>query len=197
MSWNIMNSLENTKTPLKILIRDRSKMTSYFWGEGVNNFFCYCNSFNLFSAWRRDVKKSKSCMTSFANVPQWRFWAALSNHANQTINFTIIPIRHLWTRMTYNYDNYNQHQQYHQAFENQANERSSQIFWDAVSMTSSDRNSIALSVYHSVPELHYDENAALNRQKQMEKVMKKVFHRLPKESENFHCSLNKSHSCCQ
>jgi hypothetical protein len=77
--------------------------------------------------------------------------------------------------MTYNYDNYNQYQQnqYNQTFENQANDRSSQIFWDAVSMTSSDRNSIAMSVYHSVPELHYDENA-LNRQKLNEKVKKKV-----------------------
>lgn len=79
--------------------------------------------------------------------------------------------------MSYNYDNFNQYQQqpqnYNQTFENQANDRSSQIFWDAVSMTSSDRNSIALSVYHSVPELHYDENAA-NRQKQNEKVKKKI-----------------------
>lgn len=78
--------------------------------------------------------------------------------------------------MTYNYDPYNPHQYtQHQTFENQANERSSQIFWDAVSMTSSDRNSIAMSVYHSVPELHYDENAAHNRQKQIEKVTKKSF----------------------
>lgn len=78
--------------------------------------------------------------------------------------------------MTHNFDNYNQYQQnhYNQAFENQANDRSSQIFWDAVSMTSSDRNSIALSVYHSVPELHYDENAS-NRQKQYEKVKKQNF----------------------
>jgi hypothetical protein len=75
--------------------------------------------------------------------------------------------------MTYNYDNYNQHQQqhqYNQTFENQANDRSSQIFWDAVSMTSSDRNSIAMSVYHSVPELHYEESTAAARQRQHEKV---------------------------
>lgn len=79
--------------------------------------------------------------------------------------------------MTYNYDNYNQQQhQYNQTFENQANDRSSQIFWDAVSMTSSDRNSIALSVYHSVPELHYDENAASIRQRQNDKVKEKKFH---------------------
>lgn len=84
--------------------------------------------------------------------------------------------------MTYNYDPYNPHQ-YNQAFENQANERSSQIFWDAVSMTSSDRNSIAMSVYHSVPELHYDENSASNRQKHNDKV--KSFPRLPNESEVF------------
>jgi hypothetical protein len=71
----------------------------------------------------------------------------------------------------YNFDNFNP-SNYNQAFENQANDRSSQVFWDAVSMTSSDRNSIALSLYHSVPELHYDENAAANRQKQNEKVRK-------------------------
>lgn len=36
-----------------------------------------------------------------------------------------------------------------------ASDRNSQIFWDALSITSgSDRNSIALSIYHSVPELH-------------------------------------------
>lgn len=41
-------------------------------------------------------------------------------------------------------------------------DRNSQIFWDALSMASgSDRNSIALSIYHSVPELqlHEDEYA--------------------------------------
>lgn len=42
---------------------------------------------------------------------------------------------------------------YNQAYD-AASERNS-IFWDALSMTSgSDRNSIALSIYHSVPELH-------------------------------------------
>lgn len=48
----------------------------------------------------------------------------------------------------YNYNQYNS-----SAFDNQSNDRNSQVFWDAVSMTSSDRNSIALSIYHSVPEL--------------------------------------------
>ena len=46
---------------------------------------------------------------------------------------------------------------YNQAYDT-ASERNS-IFWDALSMASgSDRNSIALSIYHSVPELHQDEN---------------------------------------
>lgn len=62
--------------------------------------------------------------------------------------------------MTSSY-NYNQ---YGTTFDNQANDRNSQMFWDAVSVTSSDRNSIALSIYHSVPELQYDENSAANRQ---------------------------------
>jgi hypothetical protein len=53
--------------------------------------------------------------------------------------------------------------QYNSTFENQAADRSSQVFWDAVSITSSDRNSIAMSIYHSVPELHHDENAAQYR----------------------------------
>lgn len=61
---------------------------------------------------------------------------------------------------SYNYNQYNS-----SAFEAQAHDRNSQIFWDAVSMTSSDRNSIALSVYHSVPELNYEENAAANQQR--------------------------------
>lgn len=44
--------------------------------------------------------------------------------------------------------------EFNQAFDS-TNDRQSQIFWDALSMASgSDRNSIALSVYHSVPELH-------------------------------------------
>ena len=43
--------------------------------------------------------------------------------------------------------------QYNQGYDT-ASERNS-IFWDALSMASgSDRNSIALSIYHSVPELH-------------------------------------------
>lgn len=50
---------------------------------------------------------------------------------------------------TYNYGHYNN---YNTAFDNQAHDRNSQMYWDAVSMTSSDRNSIALSLYHSVPE---------------------------------------------
>ncbi|XP_070498567.1 anoctamin-2 isoform X2 [Chironomus tepperi] len=46
---------------------------------------------------------------------------------------------------------------YNQAYDT-ASERNS-IFWDALSMASgSDRNSIALSIYHSVPELHQDEH---------------------------------------
>ncbi|CRK98841.1 CLUMA_CG011990, isoform B [Clunio marinus] len=53
--------------------------------------------------------------------------------------------------------NYNQ---YRSAYDNQAHDRNSQMYWDAVSMTSSDRNSIALSIYHSVPELHQEEAAA-------------------------------------
>lgn len=59
---------------------------------------------------------------------------------------------------SYNYNQYNS------AFDNQVNDRNSQIFWDAVSMTSSDRNSIALSIYHSVPELQYEENSSSSRQ---------------------------------
>lgn len=52
-------------------------------------------------------------------------------------------------RMSYNYNT---------AYDT-ASDRNSQIFWDALSMASgSDRNSIAMSVYHSVPELHQDEN---------------------------------------
>jgi hypothetical protein len=50
--------------------------------------------------------------------------------------------------------------QYNPTFENQAMDRSSQVFWDAVSITSSDRNSIAMSIYHSVPELRHDEQHA-------------------------------------
>lgn len=65
---------------------------------------------------------------------------------------------------SYNYSQYNP------AFDNQANDRNSQMFWDAVSMTSSDRNSIALSIYHSVPELQYEENSAANRQSKNDKV---------------------------
>lgn len=49
-----------------------------------------------------------------------------------------------------------QYSQYNDAYDT-ASERNSQIFWDALSITSgSDRNSIALSIYHSVPELHED-----------------------------------------
>lgn len=59
---------------------------------------------------------------------------------------------------SYNFNHYNQ-------ASDQANDRNSQMYWDAVSMTSSDRNSIALSVYHSVPEnLQYDEQSGSNRQ---------------------------------
>jgi hypothetical protein len=48
----------------------------------------------------------------------------------------------------YNYNNYNQ------AYD-AVSDRNSQVFWDALSINSgSDRNSIAMSVYHSVPELH-------------------------------------------
>lgn len=43
-----------------------------------------------------------------------------------------------------------------------ASERASQIFWDAVSVTSSDHNSLAMSQYHSVQELSAeDQNAHL------------------------------------
>lgn len=51
--------------------------------------------------------------------------------------------------------------QYNQAYAaDTASDRQSQIFWDALSMASgSDRNSIALSIYHSVPELHEGESA--------------------------------------
>lgn len=46
--------------------------------------------------------------------------------------------------------------------ERAASERASQIFWDAVSVTSSDRNSLAMSQYHSVQELSAeDQNAHL------------------------------------
>lgn len=67
---------------------------------------------------------------------------------------------------------YNNYSQYNSAFDQAVADRNSQIFWDAVSMTSSDRNSIALSVYHSVPELHQDENAA-NRQNKNERVRRR------------------------
>lgn len=60
---------------------------------------------------------------------------------------------------SYNYNHYNQ------AFDQPNNDRNSQMYWDAVSMTSSDRNSIALSVYHSVPEnLQHDEQSGSGRQ---------------------------------
>lgn len=59
-----------------------------------------------------------------------------------------------------------------------ASDRNSQIFWDALSMTSSDRNSIALSIYHSVPELHQDENDCRN-----DKVRLQSFVTRPNESE--------------
>lgn len=50
---------------------------------------------------------------------------------------------------------------YNQAYD-AASERNS-IFWDALSMTSgSDRNSIAMSIYHSVPELNQVENDVEN-----------------------------------
>lgn len=68
---------------------------------------------------------------------------------------------------------YNNYNQYSSAFEAQAHDRNSQIFWDAVSMTSSDRNSIALSVYHSVPELNYEENSAANQQNQKSDKVRK------------------------
>jgi hypothetical protein len=56
----------------------------------------------------------------------------------------------------YSYPNHLHHNQAYDAM----SDRNSQIFWDALSMASgSDRNSIAMSVYHSVPELHYNENA--------------------------------------
>lgn len=58
---------------------------------------------------------------------------------------------------------YNHHYS-HTGLDNQDySNRNSQMFWDAVSITSSDRNSIALSVYHSVPELQYDEQVAMNQ----------------------------------
>jgi hypothetical protein len=68
----------------------------------------------------------------------------------------------------YNYDNYYQpptasynqqatYSRYNPGFDERANDRASQIFWDAVSMTSSDRNSVAMSQYHSVQELNHDD----------------------------------------
>lgn len=66
----------------------------------------------------------------------------------------------------YNYDNYYQPSAYNQqgtqgtysrytaGFDERASDRASQIFWDAVSVTSSDRNSVAMSQYHSVQELN-------------------------------------------
>lgn len=59
--------------------------------------------------------------------------------------------------------NHNYSQYSHTGLDNQQDYRNSQMFWDAVSITSSDRNSIAMSVYHSVPELQYDEHAAMNQ----------------------------------
>lgn len=57
---------------------------------------------------------------------------------------------------------YNQHNQAYDV----ASERNSQMFFDALSIASgSDRNSIALSIYHSVPELahhHNDDRANTN-----------------------------------
>lgn len=63
--------------------------------------------------------------------------------------------------------------QYNDSYDT-ASERNSQIFWDALSMTSgSDRNSIALSIYHSVPELHEGESSryhVVNGSSAMDKV---------------------------
>lgn len=69
---------------------------------------------------------------------------------------------------------------YNQAYDT-ASERNS-IFWDALSMASgSDRNSIALSVYHSVPELNQDENDGGGHQHRMNGIDK--VKKLPNESE--------------
>lgn len=69
----------------------------------------------------------------------------------------------------YNYDNYYQptataysngqtsYTRYNPGFDERASDRASQIFWDAVSVTSSDRNSVAMSQYHSVQELNHDD----------------------------------------
>lgn len=69
--------------------------------------------------------------------------------------------------------NYQYNSQYNPAFDNQVQDRNS-IFWDAVSITSSDRNSIALSVYHSVPELNHDETAENGRIFKADKARIKV-----------------------
>lgn len=66
--------------------------------------------------------------------------------------------------------------QYNQAFDAATSDRNSQIFWDALSLASgSDRNSIALSIYHSVPELHEGESARhymANGNTELDKVRK-------------------------
>lgn len=69
--------------------------------------------------------------------------------------------------------------QYNQAFDAATSDRNSQIFWDALSLASgSDRNSIALSIYHSVPELHEGESARhymANGNTELDKVRKKLY----------------------
>jgi hypothetical protein len=53
--------------------------------------------------------------------------------------------------------------QYNTAYDT-ASERNSQIFFDALSLASgSDRNSIALSIYHSVPDMtHQDDHDSVS-----------------------------------
>jgi hypothetical protein len=71
----------------------------------------------------------------------------------------------------YNYDNYYQPSAYNQGtysryntgFDERASDRASQIFWDAVSVTSSDRNSVAMSQYHSVQELNDESRVSFRK----------------------------------
>lgn len=67
--------------------------------------------------------------------------------------------------------------QYNDAYDT-ASDRQSQIFWDALSIQSgSDRNSIALSIYHSVPEMmNEDEGSRYHVSNGSRAVIKVYFH---------------------
>lgn len=88
--------------------------------------------------------------------------------------------------------------QYNQAFDAATSDRNSQIFWDALSLASgSDRNSIALSIYHSVPELHEGESARhymANGNTELDKVRKKIIQWLNFQCDFFYWKKKSKHS---